>query len=148
MLTRGTKKAGKLNWQAGQELAEFAIVLPLLLIVFIGVMDLGRAFHASITVSNATRAGARFAVSFGYLDNGPSVVLQQADIRDRVVNEAQNSGITIDPLLIDIVCDPVGCPRGTGSVTVTATYNFQLLFNSFMGTGFDMTYSSEMKIPW
>ena len=132
----------------GQELVEFAIVLPLLLIVVIGVMDLGRAFHASITVANASRAGARYAVSFGNTSNGATVTLKNGDIRARVIQEAQNSGIVVDPLLIAIDCSTPSCNHGTDSVSVTVTYNFPLLFNSIIGSGFDMTHSTEMKIPW
>lgn len=134
--------------QRGQELVEFAIVLPLLLIIVIGVMDLGRAFHASITVANASRAGARYAVSFGYTNNGATVTPNEGEIRARVTQEAANSGIIIDPLLIDIECSTISCNKGTDSITVTVTYNFPLLFNSIIGTGFDMTHSTEMKIPW
>jgi len=127
---------------------EFALVLPFLLIVVVGVMDLGRAFHASITVANASRAGARYAVSFGYEDNGNTVTPNEGEIRSRVIQEAENSGIIIDPLLINIDCSTPGCIHGTDSITVNVTYNFPLLFNSIIGTGFDMTHATEMKIPW
>lgn len=138
-----------LSRERGQELVEFAIVLPLLLIVFIGVMDLGRVFHASITVANSSRAGARYAVSRpGYTDNGSTVDPKDIEIKARITQEAANSGITVEPLLIDIVCSPNSCPKGTGSVIVTVDYNFPFLFNSIIGTGIDMTHSTEMKIPW
>ena len=48
----------------GQELVEFSIMLPLLLFVLIAIIDLGRVFHASITIANASRAGA---VSYTHL---------------------------------------------------------------------------------
>ena len=133
---------------SGQELVEFALVLPLLLLVVIGVMDLGRAFHASITVANSSRAGARYAVSFGHTDNGATVTPIGGEIRARIIQEAANSGITVDPLLIDIDCSPISCDKGTGSIIVTIDYNFPFLFNSIIGTGIDMTHSTEMKIPW
>jgi Flp pilus assembly protein TadG len=39
---------------------ELAVVSPLLLLLLIGVVDYGRAFYTSITVSNAARAGAEY----------------------------------------------------------------------------------------
>ena len=48
------------NGSKGQELMEFAIVLPLLLLIVFGVLDLGRLFHALITITNAAREGARY----------------------------------------------------------------------------------------
>ena len=42
----------------GQALAEFALILPLLLVVLLGVVDFGRVFAASITTEAAARDGA------------------------------------------------------------------------------------------
>ena len=77
-----------------------------------------------------------------------TVTLNNGDIRARVIQEAQNSGIVVDPLLINIDCSTPSCNHGTDSVIVAVTYNFPLLFNSIIGTGFDMAHSTEMKIPW
>ncbi|MFQ5945562.1 MAG: TadE family protein, partial [Anaerolineae bacterium] len=68
----------------GQELVEFAILLPLLLLIAFGVLDLGRALHASITITNAAREGARYAML--YPSDVPAIVgVTQA--------EAQGSGL-------------------------------------------------------
>jgi Flp pilus assembly protein TadG len=128
----------------GQELVEFAVMLPFLLIILIGVIDLGRVFHASITIANASRAGARYASSFGFDDTGGSVVLNTADISQKAQNEAQNSGITLDT--VSSYC-PGGCTRG-GPVVVTVTHNFEFLFNAFIGSGIPLSHTNEMKIPW
>ena len=42
----------------GQSLVEFALLLPLLLVMFLGVADFGRVFQAGITMESAARAGA------------------------------------------------------------------------------------------
>ena len=42
----------------GQSLVEFALLLPLLLVLFLGVADFGRIFQAGITMESAARAGA------------------------------------------------------------------------------------------
>lgn len=42
----------------GQSLVEFALVLPMLLVLLLGIADFGRAFQASITIEAATRDGA------------------------------------------------------------------------------------------
>src|SRR5919108_6520180 len=42
----------------GQSLVEFALILPAFLLLFAGVLDLGRVFYAHITVNNAAREGA------------------------------------------------------------------------------------------
>jgi hypothetical protein len=45
----------------GQSLAEFAIVVPILLILVFGIIDFGLGLRAYISVSSATREGARYA---------------------------------------------------------------------------------------
>jgi hypothetical protein len=40
---------------------EFALVLPLLLLVVFGIIDFGRALNAQITITQAAREGARLA---------------------------------------------------------------------------------------
>jgi len=46
----------------GQTLVEFALVLPIVLLVFMGVFDFGRAVFAYNSLSNAARDGARVAI--------------------------------------------------------------------------------------
>lgn len=45
---------------AGGAAVELAIVLPVLLLLAIGVADIGRVFFTGITVVNAARAGAQY----------------------------------------------------------------------------------------
>jgi len=49
----------------GTGLVEFAIVLPLLVTLVIGIIETGRFAAFSVRVSNAARAGAQFAQSQG-----------------------------------------------------------------------------------
>jgi hypothetical protein len=46
----------------GQALVEFALVLPILLLLMMALFDFGRAVFAFNTVSNAARDGARLAI--------------------------------------------------------------------------------------
>jgi Flp pilus assembly protein TadG len=43
----------------GTQLLEFAMVLPMLLMMFLGVFDFGWVLHQQIALDNATREGAR-----------------------------------------------------------------------------------------
>jgi len=44
----------------GQSLVEFALILPVLLLLVLGAMDLGRAYFTSISLENAVKEGAFF----------------------------------------------------------------------------------------
>jgi hypothetical protein len=52
--------------QKGQTLAEFALTLPILLLLLFGIIEFGRIFQAWVTLQNAARAGARYASTGQY----------------------------------------------------------------------------------
>ncbi|HEU5197984.1 MAG TPA: TadE/TadG family type IV pilus assembly protein [Ktedonobacterales bacterium] len=54
------------RWR-GQGLVELALVLPLLLVILLGIIDLGRVFFAYAAISNAAYEAARQAARGGYL---------------------------------------------------------------------------------
>lgn len=84
----------------GQGLTEFALVFPLLLLVFMMIVDAGRAVYAYHTVGNAARAGARMAA----VDQGNTAITERA--------LSQTTGLSPDELTVDIdVPAPAGpCP--------------------------------------
>jgi Flp pilus assembly protein TadG len=47
--------------QDAQSLVEFALIVPMLLILLFGIVDFGLGLRAYISVASATREGARFA---------------------------------------------------------------------------------------
>jgi Flp pilus assembly protein TadG len=92
----------------GQSLAEFALVLPIVLLLFMALFDLGRAVYAYNTVSNATRAALRVAI----VDQDPGVV--EAKAREQAVALA-DSEVTVDVTgVYDPTCRKIGCPTKVG----------------------------------
>jgi Flp pilus assembly protein TadG len=85
----------------GSNLVELALVLPLLLLLLAGVLDLGRIYHTYVVMLNASREGARYAAEY------PSNV---ANIIRVVQNEAAFSDVTIPTDAITI--QPVGANPG------------------------------------
>ena len=62
--------------ERGQSVLEFAVILPVLLILLIGVAEMGFALRNYLVVVNASREGGRFAARGRYSDE---------DVIDRVV---------------------------------------------------------------
>jgi hypothetical protein len=58
ILSKGGAQADVRREPRGQSLVEFALLLPLLLIILLGVADFGRVFQAGIMMESATRAAA------------------------------------------------------------------------------------------
>jgi Flp pilus assembly protein TadG len=48
--------------EEAQSLAEFALIMPIFLILVFGIIDFGMGLRAYITVAQATREGARYGV--------------------------------------------------------------------------------------
>jgi hypothetical protein len=55
------RSAGRNPRDRGAAAVEFALVLPLLLLIVFGIIDFGRALNAQITLTEAAREGARLA---------------------------------------------------------------------------------------
>ena len=74
--------------QAGAELVEFALALPLLLLVFGGIVDFGLLLQRQQVMTNAAREGARLAVLPGY---------SRADVQARVRRTCAKASTTTAP---------------------------------------------------
>jgi Flp pilus assembly protein TadG len=103
----------------GQSLVEFALVMPIFILVLIGLFDLGRAVYAFNTVSNASRESVRIAI----------VNQTTADVQAEALKQAVSLGLTPADVAI-----AYGDPSGTGTcsgdidlacrASVTVQYTF------------------------
>ena len=122
---------------SGQELVELSILIPLLLLIAFGVLDLGRLFHAAITITNAAREGARYG-TFHPTDTAGIIGAAQA--------ESQNSGVNLAGSTISVTC-PSGCGRGQ-PIRVTISYDFHLIMALvFPSQTLTLVRQAEMLVP-
>ncbi len=70
--------------ERGQSLVEFALVLPVFVLILFGLFDLGRAVYAYNTISNASRESARVAI----------VNQTNADVEAEAIKQAVSLGLT------------------------------------------------------
>jgi len=49
-----------LSEDRGVSVVEFALIAPVLILILVGILDLGRAINAYVTVSNAAREGTHY----------------------------------------------------------------------------------------
>ncbi|MFE6508973.1 TadE/TadG family type IV pilus assembly protein [Nocardioides sp. NPDC057767] len=91
----------------GAAAVEFALVLPLLLLVLFGLIDFGRALNAQVTLTQAAREGVRLAA------------LEQPGAADRTRAAAEPlTGVTVS-----ITACPAN-PGPTDDAVVLARQNF------------------------
>jgi Flp pilus assembly protein TadG len=106
--------------ERGAELVEFAIVLPVMLLIVMAIVDFGFMFQRYVVLTNAAMEGARVAVLPGY---------STTDVQDRVRAYAAGGGIAgnVTPTVVDV---SLPAPTGTWpgkEVTVTHDYGFNYL---------------------
>lgn len=126
----------RMRRQDGQSYVEMALLLPLLILIVMGVLDLGRAFNAHIVVMNAAREGARYGVAHAGND---------AAIKDRVLQEVTGTGVTVDAGGIAIEY-PNGASAGN-PIRVTVTHDFQVIAALVLGMEtIPVSATAEMEI--
>lgn len=107
----------------GQSLVEFAMVLPVLVIMIFGIIDFGMGLRSYIALTNATREGARFAA----VGNDAGAFPADCDgssnttIIGRVCTAA--NGLNLDNIDSVSVSYPSGVGPGN-SVIVEAQYTY------------------------
>src|ERR1700736_4294817 len=106
----------------GQALTEFALIMPVLVLLMLGATDLGRAFYLSIEISGASRSGMRQGVINGSTDIGNAA---RSEPNSAIANDTVTWGDTAPGGLND--CDPpqashkCGDPTGCTAAVFTST---------------------------
>lgn len=125
--------ARRVREERGIALVEFAIVLPLLVIITLGTIDFGRAYLLWNQVKNAAREGAAYAqLHPGEQAVSPFGCADPDNVRWHVRKEAGSAsagfGITVTPAASGIGCSPSSPPVSSGDpITVTVTSPFTVL---------------------
>lgn len=92
------RRAQPRSREHGQTLVEFALILPIFILVLMGIFDLSRAVYANNTIANAAREANRLAI----VDQNISAIEGEA------VAHAVNLGITASD--VDVVFRRPGLP--------------------------------------
>ncbi len=104
----------------GAAMVEFAIILPLFLLLIFGIMESGWFFAQHVEIRNAAREGARLAV----VDYGTG-----ADVVAETLRRASLSGATAT---VTITCDTGPTAAASDdAVTVTVAKTYESLTGAF-----------------
>jgi Flp pilus assembly protein TadG len=125
--------------QRGAVAVEFALILPLLLLLVLGIIEFGFGYHAWDATQNAAREGARLgAVSFD---------------ENEIITRTRNAASTLDQtqLVVQVTCAPEGstvfgtCAWNEGDtvrVQVDYTYDYITPLPGFVGLNPQMSMTS------
>ena len=125
------------------QLVEFALVLPLLLLVMLGIAEFGFIFQRYEVLTNAAREGARIAVLPGYTT---------ADVQARVASYVTagrvptTGGVPGNPVvLVETIAIPVGGGLpALAARRVTVTYTYTYTFIPGIGAMFGAAYNTVL----
>ena len=138
-----SKGMSKRRHQRGQSLVEFALVLPLFLLILAAIVDFGMGLATTITISNAAREGARLGVV------NPSPTAIEARVRSVA------SGVDGTRLSVSTAClTPSGSSwvacSGTwaqgDSMIVRVDYDYHVIWPLAFGTVIPLSSSVEMRV--
>lgn len=106
------QRAGSGPGDRGSVAVEFALLLPVLLLIVFGVIDFGRALNAEITLTQAAREGARLA-SLGYTSSA-------------VTTRVQSAATGLSGVTVTVTTCATGAGAGVDGV-VKASYTFSFI---------------------
>ena len=136
--------------ESGAELIEFALALPVLLLVGLGIFDFGALFQHYEVITNAAREGARVGILPAYED---------ADVEARVTSYLNTSGLNGLLATVTVVHPTIpipggGCVAVMTSVTVEYPQTYGLVggiasyFGGLVGgTGISATAQMRNEVP-
>ncbi|MFN2511204.1 MAG: TadE/TadG family type IV pilus assembly protein [Pyrinomonadaceae bacterium] len=152
-LNRGLRRF--LRLETGTQMIEFAIVFPILILLFAGVVELGRLFHTYTSLAKATRSGARYLSTVQNVGNSTSAGKNIVLCGSASGCGGQNQPAIIVPNLTagNIVVTPP--PAGTAavkyvSVQITGfTYQPAVFnLNAMTGSTFNFTLSPSTRMRY
>jgi hypothetical protein len=118
----------------GAAAVEFALLLPVLLLLLFGIIDFGRAINAQITLTQAAREGARLAA------------LGQSS--SAVTSRAQAAADPLSPVTVTVTSS---CPVNAGSgvdavVQLSYSFSFVTPVGSFAAMFGGVSYGSSLTL--
>jgi Flp pilus assembly protein TadG len=129
-----TRRPNARRGRVGQSIVEFALVLPIFLLILCAILDFGVLLYSRMTVINAAREGARAAT----LMAGESPGVIQARAGDRA--SAAAGGLNVTTSTTCGACKP------GDFVIVTVSYDHHAFFPLLFGNSIPMSSTVEMVL--
>lgn len=136
----------------GQALLEFALVLPIFILLLVAIFDLGRAAFAYNTLTNAAREGARMAIVNQYK---PSIIARAK--QQTAIVELNDPSVSVNFYQVNADGTPnTGVPCALIAVGCMATVSFEatyepitpLIGNIIFKNGVTFTASSTLSVEY
>jgi Flp pilus assembly protein TadG len=143
-----------LTTDEASQLLEFAVSLPLLVVLVVGIFDFGRAFNLKHQLTNAARDGARFGANLPASDfTAPGVPNSVVGVRDIVDSYLVTSGVNDCGLgslggggaTFTWTATGASCPGGTLTLTIERAYLFKANNVNIICTHVSLNYPFQWR---
>jgi Flp pilus assembly protein TadG len=137
-------------------MVEFALVLPIFMLILSGILDFGFMLYSRMSVINAAREGARSAVMI----QAPTSGVIESTAKDSAVSAASQGGISVDRGHVTVTClqtsaspsstTTISCDSAVSgdSVKVKIDYPYHTFFPLLFGTAFNLDSTVQMVIEY
>jgi hypothetical protein len=143
------------DWERGQTFVELALTLPIIMLLFFGMIEIGFAVHSYIVVANAAREGARFggrgvhvplsdiisiveigmsksiSVDLNGADANTTIIVTQIDIDEDGAYTIYDSSVHGDLAVVSEICEPIDKPCDVSRLDVEDFIDANLTFNAY-----------------
>ena len=130
-----------------------AIVLPFLLLLFVGVVDFCRIFYASMMLTQAARTGVQYGAqskskSAEFSNMEGAAIDAASDLNPTITADATRSCECADGTAVDCTdtCTGEGAPRVFVSVTAAYTFNTYFPYPG-IPTNVALTRTATLMVP-
>ncbi len=141
--------------EGGQNFVELALTLPIIMVLFFGMIEIGFALHSYMVVANATREGARFggrgvniplsditsivetglsnsiSVDLYGADANTTIIVTQIDIDEDGTYIIYDSRVHGDLAVVSEICEPMDKPCDVSRLDVEDFIDANVTFNAY-----------------
>jgi len=130
-----SRRTRRLRGERGAVAVEFALVVPLLLLLLFSIVSVSRAFQVQATLSGAAREAARTMA----IQNDPAAA------RSAAVFAASTSNVPLGAGQVSITPSTCTDASPTTNILVTITYQFQPAGSFAGGVAFPITSKAVLR---
>jgi Flp pilus assembly protein TadG len=139
-----TRRSMRRPRSRGQSMVEFALVVPIFLLILCGILDLGVVLYSQMTVISAAREGARVATT---MTEDPGAI--PGAVQNQV--EAAAGGLDVATSVCRIPkggggCGGLGGAEAGDSIRVVVTYDHHAFFPLLFGATIPMSSQVQMVL--
>lgn len=130
------RTTNRLRRENGQALVEFTLLIPVILFVIMAIAQFGDLYNHYVSITDATRAGARMA----------AVSRTATDPSGTAVQAVRDSAKNLDQTKLTVTVSPSPPWTSGQQVTVTATYPYALNIAGLVVKSGNLSSSTKERV--